>query len=224
MSFILIFPRRCATIQFMQNEAELTAAIELLGQVLARRRQTYDLAVIGGGALLLQGLITRATLDLDAVALIDPVDRWRISKPLPEALVTAVREVAEALDLPRQPHDEKDWLNDGPGMLLRLGLPPGFETRAKKVIHGGLTLRIASRVDLIFLKLWAATDTARGSRRAVDIDDLQKLAPSRAELRQALEWCSRKDGRSGFLKQDAGPVVEKLGLAVSEVMTDEPAS
>lgn len=203
----------------MDGRNELTAALQLLGEVLEKNGQHFDLAIVGGAALLLRGVITRSTMDMDAVALVDG-DKWNSSKPLPKALTAAIRDVAETLDLPREPRDEKDWFNCGPSMLLQTGLPHGFEKRATIRRFGGLTLRIASRIDLIHLKLWSATDSNRGSRRSVNIDDLLKLSPSKIELLRALRWCAQKDGRPDFIAVEAAGVIGRLGFTIEELFNE----
>jgi hypothetical protein len=201
----------------VNDDQQLTQALHLLGEVLKQRGLAYDLVVIGGGALLLQNLIRRPTLDLDAVARVEG-KRWVTAKPLPAPLVTAIREVALALGLERQPRDEKDWLNGGPAMLRDLGLPKGFAQRTTKRQFGALTIRVASRQDLVTLKLWAASDSARGQRRAVDISDLRALAVTAAELKIAARWCIHKDGRAEFAATDLAPVITALGFAPTEVI------
>lgn len=52
----------------MLKPARLIQALELLGQLLAERNESFELVVIGGGALLLTGLSSRATVDIDIVA------------------------------------------------------------------------------------------------------------------------------------------------------------
>lgn len=203
----------------MEGKTELTEALELLGEILTRRNLQFDIAVVGGAALLLQNLVARATMDMDAVAIIEG-EKWSSAKPLPVALVVAVREVARVFDLPHQPRDEKDWLNAGPSMLLRLGLPPGFQTRASVHEFGGLTVRIAARQDLIYLKVWSCTDPTRGARRAVDLADLRTLRPSVGELRQAVEWCQLKDGRSDFIRVEAAGVIEQLGFSLEDLIDE----
>jgi hypothetical protein len=200
----------------VDDDSQITAALTLLGDVLEERGLAFDLVVIGGGALLLQQLIRRPTLDLDVVARIER-DAWLTSKPLPAPLVAAIRDVAEALDLPREPRDDKDWLNGGPSFLRNLGLPAGFEGRASTRRFGPLTIRVAAREDLIALKLWAATDPRRGQRRAVDVHDLQELHPTGAELRAAVRWCRQKDGRPDFVTIDLAPAITALGFSVAEV-------
>jgi len=204
----------------MAGSARLIEAIETLGQTLAHRNRRVELAVVGGAALLLQNLIFRSTLDMDVIAVISDGGQWEESGSLPDFLVTAVRDVAEALDLPRQPGDEKDWLDAGPGILMQLGLPPGFRERMTVERFGGLTLHIASRVDLIHLKFWSATDPARGARREVDVEDLRTLAPTAGELYAALAWCAKMDGRRDFISVNAAPVFRRLGFPVGE-MKDE---
>jgi len=193
----------------MQAKEELVEALEALGELLSARELHFDLVVIGGGALLLHDFVSRATQDLDVVAQVEK-NNLRKAKPLPDALVDAVRDVAAALDLPRIPRDDKDWLNAGPAFLFDIGLPEGFMQRTAIHVFGALTVRLASRQDLITLKLWAATDTRRGTRRSVDIDDLRKLGPTQVELDVAVEWCARKDGRPEFENVEAAPVLALL--------------
>jgi len=203
----------------MSKNVELIDGFEALGELLESKGLCFDIVVIGGGALLMRDLITRPTLDMDVVALVNH-GRWESSQVLPDPLVKAVREVAEALDLPREPRDEKDWLNAGPSFLLKLGLPTGFEQRTDVHVFRNLTVRIAARRDLITLKLWAATDTRRGLRRDVDVDDLVKMSPTREELRDSLAWCAKKDGRRDFAEIEARPVLGRLGTSLEEVWDD----
>lgn len=198
----------------MNEKQKLTNAIEMLGELLTHRGIDFDLAIVGGAALLLRDFISRSTLDMDAVAIVHSEKQWVNARPLPAQLVTAVREVAEALDLPRQPRDEKDWLDSGPSILMRLGLPPGFKERTTIQRFGGLTLRIASRIDLIHLKLWSATDPARGIRREVDVEDLEKLQPTAEEIHVALQWCAQMDGRDDFISVNAAPILRRLGFKI----------
>ena len=166
----------------------LEEALQALGDVLAARGGVHDLALVGGGALLVLGLIDRSTKDLDVVARIED-GGWRRAEPFPAELADAVRDVARALDLPH------DWLNPGPTDLLDLGLPVGFEERTVIRRYGALTVRLASRTDPIAFKLHAAVDQGADSKHFAD---LQKLAPAPSELVDAARWTRTHDPSDGF--------------------------
>ncbi|MBT3219375.1 MAG: hypothetical protein HN348_09815 [Proteobacteria bacterium] len=198
-------------IAMKMDASRLEEGLDVLGDLLQGRGLQYELVVIGGGALLLQGLVVRTTSDLDAVARVTQ-GIWESAKPLPSELTKAIREVGRALDLPHEPRDEKDWLNPGPSALRDLGLlPPGFESRLTKRNYGALTIRLAARQDLIYLKFWSATDIRR-ARSSVDIGDLATLGPTREELVNAVRWCWDQDGRPDYFAIDARPVLCKLGF------------
>jgi hypothetical protein len=149
---------------------------------------SFDLVVIGGSALLAQGLAGRATQDVEVVALATP-DGLISAVDLPTALVAAVERVARDLDLPA------NWLNSGPAELLRFGLPDGFELRWETERYGdALTVRWASRLDQIHFKLYAAVDQAGKHLR-----DLEALQPTRDELIAAARWSRAHDPSEGFL-------------------------
>lgn len=108
----------------MFGEERLTAALVLLGDILAERGLRFDVVVVGGGALLLLGLSVRPTQDLDVIAE-SGGDRLAQLTVLPEALEVARNDVARTLGLP------DSWLNCGPSALLDLGLPVGFAERVE---------------------------------------------------------------------------------------------
>ncbi|MDA3950675.1 MAG: hypothetical protein PF508_15830 [Spirochaeta sp.] len=195
------------------NDILLEQALQTLGQVLQDRGVSYDLVAIGGGALLLQGIVPRPTEDLDIIARAEG-DSWVSANPFPKPLETAIRDVGQAMDLPLEDNAERDWINPGPAILVRLGLPEGFEKRVDVRRYGGLVIRIASRFDLIHLKLLAATSSYRRSRRRVDLDDLVALKPTSAEWSSAIRWCARLDGRSDFYRLEAKPVLDELGIGM----------
>ena len=201
----------------MFNRSRLQDALELLGDLLAEREQSYELLAIGGGALLLLGLSHRATVELDVVAK-RAARRWTKSRPLPPELARAVDEVGLALGLP----SDKPWLNDGPSFLFEMGLPDGWEVRTTSVTHGGLTVRLVARDDLIALKLWAATDARAPSRRARDVGDLRVLQPTEDELRRAVRWCRAKDGTAGSsVSLGLAEVARDLGFALDTQEVDD---
>lgn len=153
--------------------------------------EPVELVVCGGSALILAGMISRTTRDIDVVALI----RQGIictPDPLPADLVLAIREVAEDLDLP------EDWLNNGPsrgdGGLFQMGLPAGFADRLHRTIYSNrLTVHLIDRIDQIHFKLYAAVD-----RGGYHITDLKTLTPSSKELMDAARWAMTHDVSDGF--------------------------
>jgi len=172
----------------MLDHASLEQALQTLGEILAARGEHHDLAVVGGGALLILGLIDRPTRDLDVVARVD-AGGWSRAEPFPPGLLDAVRDVATALDL------SEDWLNPGPTDLLALGLPAGFSNRVVVRRYGALTVRFAAREDQIAFKLYAAVDQGPDSKHFAD---LQKLSPTPDELLAAARWTRTHDPSEGF--------------------------
>jgi hypothetical protein len=79
--------------------------------------------------------------------------------PLPPDLVAAAAEIGALFGLPDA------WLNPGPTDLLDDGLPDGYEQRLETQMFDALTVHVPGRVDLIALKLLAASDphVARGT-------------------------------------------------------------
>lgn len=190
------------------ESATLHEALTVLGDILEDRGFAHDVVVVGGGALLLSGHIDRSTNDLDVVARVQDGE-WRVAAPMPADLVEAVQDVGAALDL------APDWLNAGPTSLLEGGLPEGFAGRAEVKRFGALTVRIASRVDQIALKLYAAAD--HWPHRGKHLQDLQALAPLAAELVSAAHWCRRHDPSKGFRDVQLGPVLGLLGVGLDRV-------
>ena len=161
-----------------------------LGEQLQLAGEKYDLIVIGGSALLALDLVTRPTRDIDVVAMASddgPVE----AVPLPGPLVQARNRVARDFGVP------EDWLNSEAGHdMLRLGLPDGFFERLARRDYGtALTVRWASRYDLIHFKLHAAVDRGGGKHLA----DLEALGPTPQELIAAARWARTHDPSEGFL-------------------------
>jgi hypothetical protein len=180
----------------MSGNANITSSaatdrlLTALGEQLASTGDAYDLIVIGGSALLALNLVSRPTQDVDVVALIQD-EEFDEAMPLPEPLATARDQVARDLDLPG------DWLNSQAAQdMLRLGLPSGFMSRLTRRDYGpALTVRWASRVDQIHLKLHATVDRGGGKHFA----DLLALQPTSDELILAARWTRTHDPSEGFL-------------------------
>jgi len=88
-----------------------------------------------------------------------------------------------------------DWLNAGPASLAELGLPIGAVKRAVIRDWGSLRLRLASRIDQISFKLYAAVDQGPHSRHFAD---LRRLAPTPSELIGAARWARTHDPSDAF--------------------------
>lgn len=174
----------------MSSES-LEQALGALGELLAERRQSFDLVVIGGGSLLLSGLLARPTEDLDVVARIED-GAYVSAEPLPPPLIDAIAEIGRLLGL------GSAWLNPGPAQLLEFGLPDGFSDRVQTRAYAGLTVHLADRVDQIAFKLYASVDQGPGSKHFAD---LRRLAPTEAELLAAAAWTRTHDTSDGFRDQ-----------------------
>lgn len=159
------------------------------------------------------GLLSRATRDVDIVALLDEETQVLVApEPLPMSLTDAAGEVARVLNLPQ------DWLNNGPsrdaGGLFQMGLPVGFRTRLHRRNYGSrLTVSFIDRLDQIHFKLYAAVD-----RGGYHINDLEALNPTQEELTQAARWTLTHDVSEVFrtlLKESLG----KMGYGnVAEII------
>ena len=159
-----------------------------LGEQLAAQNECFTIAVVGGSALLALGLVSRATRDVDVLAIVDG-EELTSAQPLPAALVGAAQTVARDFGL------SEHWLNPGPTSLLDLGLPEGFVERAQHRHYGpGLEVLFASRVDQIHLKLYATVDQGAGKH----LKDLQALAPTERELLDAASWSQTHDPSDGY--------------------------
>jgi len=183
----------------------LGQALEALGEVLAARNLRYDLVAVGGSGLLLLGLIARSTRDLDVIAVVSN-GAYEKAQPLPEELRRAVRDVGELMDI------GAEWLNGAPADLLDLGLPAGFQQRTVTKTYGPLTIRLASRIDQVFFKLYAAVDNGPGSKH---FQDLRELAPEPEELLAAGRWTITHDPSPDFKTELIG-ALKDLGVANAE--------
>lgn len=166
----------------------LGQVLRALGEVLEARGLAYELVVVGGSNLLLLGLITRPTKDLDALALVEN-GHYAPAEPLPSPLMQAIASVGRAFDL------SQEWLNPGPTDLLRFGLPEGFQDRVEVRHYGGLTIQLTGRFDQICFKLYAAVDQGPRSKHAAD---LRALRPTQDELLAAGRWSRTHDLSEGY--------------------------
>lgn len=135
----------------------------------------FKAIVVGGSALALLGVTSRQTRDFDIIA-------PEIPPTIREAAKTFAREQRE-----RGSDLLDDWLNNGP---IQLGdvLPEGWRLRVVLAFEGkALVLHSLGRADLLKTKLFALCD------RGTDLPDCVALAPTSAELAEALPWVSFQD-------------------------------
>lgn len=172
----------------VQDRDRADQLLSALAEQLEAQGATLEIVVIGGSALLAIGLITRATRDVDVVALVGP-GGLRDPRPLPEPLAIARDRVARDFGLPRS------WLNTGPADLLDGGLPDGFVSRLEpRDYRPALRVHFASRFDQIHFKLYAMADGMSGKHEA----DLRDLQPTEDELLAAARWALTHDPSEGF--------------------------
>ncbi len=168
---------------------DLERLLQAVGQLLESRGLEYSVVAVGGGGLLLQRLSVRTTVDLDIVALVRNGSYVKADS-LPADLREAVRQVGLAGGV------REDWLNSVAADVMNPpGLPAGFADRAEKLRFGALTVHVASRFDLICLKVHAAVDRAPASKH---LDDLRLLNPTPDELIEAGRWAMGHDPSPGF--------------------------
>jgi len=157
-----------------------------IGEQLARVDARYAIVIVGGAALSLQRVVQRTTNDVDVIAIADASTHLiRRPDPLPDVLTGAIARVTRDFNL------RPDWMNTVVAQQWRAGLPPGFGDRVEWRTYGGLAVGIASRIDLIFLKLFAVADT-RGPDTH-HYPDLIALRPSDPELDAAAVWVATQD-------------------------------
>lgn len=154
--------------------------LEAFDRYLAERSLRLEAVVIGGAALNLLGIISRATKDCDI-----------LSPPLPPPIVEAARSFAAEVRR-RGEELQDDWLNNGPASLASV-LPPGWRDRLQPTFSGAaIQLRCLGRDDLLRSKLFALCD------RGFDLGDCVALAPAGDELRAILPWLEQQDGHPGW--------------------------
>jgi len=184
---------------------QLAQVFRLLDARLTRNEApSVGIVVCGGAALIVTGLSSRTTIDVDVVALMDDSRKLVAPVPLPEWSLEAALEVSETMGLP------EDWLNNGPsrdeGGLFQMGLPDGFQGRLHAREYGErLTVYFVDRIDQIHFKLHAAVD-----RGGYHVSDLESLRPSDDELSHTAGWTLTHDVSPGF-RASLQHLLEALG-------------
>lgn len=174
----------------------LGEALQAVGDLLAAGGEQVSLIVVGGVAIILRGILSRATADVDVIA-VKPDEgsaEGQIAdpNPLPPALREASETVARAYGL------STNWINAVVGHQWRhgpSGMPPGLMDEVEWHVTGGLRLGVPGRQALVALKLYAAADHGPGS---VHLADLLAFRPSPDELARAREWIVTQDVSPDF--------------------------
>jgi hypothetical protein len=103
---------------------------------------------------------------------------------------------------------KEDWLNNCPSSLAPL-LPPRWELRLQEAFRGlVLVLRSLHRSDLLKSKLFALCD------RGLDLPDGIALAPTPAELAEAIAWLDPQDLNPDWpthVRATLGDLTRRLG-------------
>jgi hypothetical protein len=125
------------------------------------------LVIVGAFALNLLNISGQFTADIDSVD--------RIENP---HVLRIIADIAVEYQLPT------DWINDA---AASIDLPDGFFTRVKEISgFKSLELFVGSRIDIIALK--ARAYLHRGEFEKKDLEDLQRLAPTKAEIDFAIDF------------------------------------
>jgi hypothetical protein len=181
------------------SHQNLEDALRLLGNLLAARKtDAFWLVVCGGSALLAQQIISRATEDVDILAIRDYDGGVDGAFPLPISLKEAASQVAEEL------HLGGNWLNSAASLHfpdLRL-LPPSIWQELETRDYGHfLKISFVTRSGQIQLKTYAALNRSKPH----DLDDLRALAPTSAEAETSVRWVLKNI--SGLAHRDQLPAL-----------------
>jgi|SRR5215208_3773234 len=187
----------------LKGHADIEQALQRVGELLAAEGHAFAIVILGGAALNLLRLVERSTTDVDILAFARPTDErpgelQKPPEPLPDALRDAARIVARDMGL------DEGWLNTGPALQWRAGLPPGLGRRVHWRRFAALWVGAVDRYDLIFFKLFAAADSA--GPRSVHYRDLLALAPNAEEIDAAADWVATQDASPDFSRVLAGVV------------------
>jgi hypothetical protein len=176
-------------------ETRAHTALNALGEILEARGEHFAIVVVGGSALNLLGIVDRVTRDVDVIAFGNPPDSdnptlQEPSEHLPSGLAAAAALVARDFGL------DADWLNTGPALQWKQGLPQGMEARVRWRSYGNLNVGIVDRRDLVLFKLYAAADST--GPESVHYQDIIALGPSANELNSARDWIKTQDASRDF--------------------------
>jgi hypothetical protein len=172
-------------------DLDIRKTLDLLNFYLEKNGLNRTFIICGGASLILQGIITRGTQDVDIVG-------PKIDDRLEEAAVY----VASQLGL------NPNWLNCAPRGLAR-DMTPGWEERIFEVYNSScLIVHSISREDMIFAKFYAYCD------RQKDLQDLLDLKVTKSEVEKAAQMTVQKDAHPlwpKYVKEQELQLKQRLG-------------
>lgn len=175
------------------HRADVERALTELGRQLALRDADHvTVLCCGASVLCAMGILSRRTLDVDAIGTIDGGGNILAIEEFSPEMVEAVAASGLALDL------APEWFNAAASAILSRGLPSGAIRRSERHTfdYGPcLTVRFLDRIDLVALKMFAALDPHKGRRH---VEDLVEIDPSREELHHGVAWMSSWPSNSAF--------------------------
>jgi len=167
----------------------IQSILNILEAELKGHSETLEITICGGAAIQLLGYSNRPTKDIDVIV-----------PTIPEHLQPLIKSIANTHQL------AEDWLNNGPASLIH-DLEIGWQDRTTLLYMGQhLTIRVLSRQDLIFSKLYAMCD------RREDIRDLLAMKVTDDELQIAGTLVKEKDGNPNW--------PEWVNICIAEIITE----
>jgi hypothetical protein len=138
----------------------------------------FEGVVVGASALILRGIIDRATIDVDL-----------LEKTIPKSVQEAASSFAANF-----PELKANWLNCSASVLVD-SLPEGWCERLECLYQGqALRLKTLGRDDLLITKLLGYCD------RGMDLYDCVSLSPTKQELRHTFLWVKEQDSEKRWPK------------------------
>lgn len=175
-------------------DLNIKKTLDLLNSYLEQKGLSRTFIICGGASLILQGIVTRGTKDIDVVG-----------PELDDRLKEAAVYVADQLGL--NPH----WLNTEPRGLAK-DMTPGWEKRIFEVYRSTcLIVHSISREDMIFAKFYAYCD------RQKDLQDLIDLKVSLKEIESAAQLTTQKDAHPlwpAYVKEQLQKLKQRMGYDI----------
>ena len=163
--------------------------LKIFESELQGHSEHLEITICGGAAIQLLGYSNRPTKDIDVIV-----------PTIPAHLHPLIQSIAQKHNL------AEDWLNNGPASLIH-DLEIGWQDRTTLLYMGQhLTIRVLSRQDLIFSKLYAMCD------RREDIRDLLAMKVTNEELQIAGTLVKEKDGNPNW--------PEWVNICIAEIITE----